>query len=608
MSNLIPQWLIPSDAGARRELASRLATLSICLILASAGILLWQFQRRQAKDPFESPQFKTLKARLAADPKNETLKVQIRELDLQLRTAFFHQRSFAERGALLLILGAVVALVCGRWLAVLDRRPPLPKVQLVGVDPDVGRSRLARRAVVAFTLVLAAVVYLLSRSFASELPRSEDALAALLAPPLAPELAATDPAAPAPTAAVAQTSAPAPTAAGAADAAKQWPRFRGPDGCGVAVDAKAPTAWDAAAGKNIAWKSPVPLPGNNSPILWNGKLFMSGADEQKRQVYCFDAESGKLLWKQDVPVTPTGQGKVKVMEDTGYAASTMATDGRGVYAMFPNGDVAAFDLDGKQLWLRGFGIPKNDYGHATSLATYKNTLLVQIDQADADAHLSKLMALDGATGKTVWETPRNMPASWCTPLVINAAGRDQVITGGDPFVTAYNPADGKEIWRAKCLKQDVGPSPVFSAGLVFMASEFPCLTAIKPDGTGDVTATHCVWKGEDGLPDTCSPLGTDKYLLLLTTSGTLTCYAAKDGKKLWEKDFDSEFRASPSMAGGKVYLIGAEGKCWVVELGDEGCKEVGAGALGEKCVASPVFHASRMYLRGAKNLYCIGEK
>lgn len=608
MSNLIPQWLVPSDAGPRRELAARLATLSVCLVVASAAILVWQFQRRQAKDPFESPQFKTLKARLAADPKNESLKVQIRELDLQLRTVYFQQRSFAARGAWLLVLGAVIALVCGRWLAVLDRRPPLPKLLPLGVDPEVGRSRLARRAVVVFTLALAAVVYLLSRSFASELPRSEDALAAILAPAAAPAAivvsapAPTDPGAPAPTA------GPAPTAAGAADAAKQWPRFRGPEGCGVAVDAQAPTAWDAPSGKNIAWKSPVPLPGNNSPILWNGKLYMSGADKQQRQVFCFDAASGKPLWKQDVPVTPTGQGKIKLMEDTGYAASTMATDGRGVYAVFPNGDVVGFDLDGKQLWLRGFGVPKNEYGHAASLAMFKNTLLVQFDQADADAHLSKLMALDGATGKTVWETPRTAPASWCTPLVIHAAGRDQVIAGGDPFVTAYNPADGKEIWRAKCLKQDVGPSPVFSAGLVFVASEFPCLTAIKPDGAGDVTATHCVWKGEDGLPDTCSPLGTGKYLLLLTTSGTLTCYEATGGKMLWEKDFDSEFRASPSLAGGKVYLIGAEGKCWVVELGDEGCTEVGAGALGEKCVASPVFHAGRMYLRGEKNLFCIGGK
>ena len=602
MSNLIPQWLVPSEAGPRRELAARLATLSICLVVASAAILVWQFQRRQAKDPFESPQFKALKARLVVDPKNESLKVQIRELDLQLRTAYFHQRSFAARGAWLLVLGAVIALACGRWLAVLDRRALLPKPLPLGVDPEVGISRLARRAVVAFSLVLAAVVYLLSRSFASELPRSEDALAALLAPAPGPvvEVAqgpASDPAKP--------QAAPA---SGSVDAAKQWPRFRGPDGSGVTVDAQAPTQWDAASGKNIAWKSPVPLPGNNSPILWNGKLYISGADERQRQVFCFDAASGRELWKQDVPVTPTGQGKVKLMEDTGYAASTMATDGRGVYAAFPNGDVVGFDLDGKQLWLRGFGIPKNEYGHASSLAMFKNTLLVQIDQADADAHLSKLMALDGATGKTVWETPRAAPASWCTPLVINAAGRDQVIAAGDPLVTAYNPADGKEIWRAKCLKQDVGPSPVFSAGLVFVASEFPCLTAIKPDGAGDVTATHCVWRGEDGLPDTCSPLGTGKHLLLLTTSGTLTCYEIKEGKMLWEKDFDSEFRASPSLVDGKVYLIGAEGKCWVVELGDEGCKEVGAGALGEKCVASPVFHAGRIYLRGEKSLFCIGAK
>jgi outer membrane protein assembly factor BamB len=631
MSARLPESLVPADPDARYQLAVRVVAVGMMLALLVGGIMFWEYNRRLAKDPLESPQFKALKAKLVADPKNDYLKTEIRELDLQLRESYFRQRSLAARGTWLMLVGMVGALVCARWAATLHRKLPQPQPNAVPSDPEIRINRFSRWSVLGFSIVLGSVTFALSRSFSSELPPTEEGLVAMLHPPAVAAVPSTPAAAPIPVraptatvtpapspAAVAVASAlpatPAPAAATAAavasdeETAKNWPRFRGPGGLGISNESGFVTTWNAKSGKNILWKSAVPLTGNNSPILWGDRIFMSGADDQKRQVYCFDAAAGKLLWQQDVPVTTQGAGKVKVSNDTGMAASTMATDGHGVYAMFPNGDAVGFDFTGKQLWLRGFGMPKNEYGHASSLLTYKNLLLIQFDQGEPSAKLSKLMALEGASGKTVWETPRPAPNCWATPIVIHAGGRDQIITSGDPFAIAYDPADGKEIWRAKCLRQDIGPSPVFAAGLVFVASEFPCLSAIKPDGAGDVTATHIVWKGEDGLPDTCSPLATDQYVVLLSTPGTVTCYDVKQGKKYWEKDFDSEFRASPTMAGGRVYLIGAEGKAWVIELGNEGCKEVGTAELGENCVASPLFHAGRMYLRGKDHLYCIGGK
>jgi outer membrane protein assembly factor BamB len=403
---------------------------------------------------------------------------------------------------------------------------------------------------------------------------------------------------------------------------RNWPRFRGPGGRGISDHKDVPTAWDGNSGDGIRWKTEVPLPGNNSPVVWDKKLFLSGATEQQRQVYCFDVARGEILWKKDVPPTPEGTGEpLELMEDTGYAASTMTTDGQRVLAIFPNGDAVAFDLDGNQLWIRGFGIPDNSYGHASSLAMYQDRLLIQLDQGSRDDKLSKLLALDGATGETVWEAPREVPNSWPTPIVINVDGRDQIVTGAAPWVIAYDAADGTEIWRAKCLSQDVGPSPTFADGIVYVANEFPALSAIRADGEGDVTESHVLWEGEDGLPDTASPLATEKYVLVLASYGILTCYDAKSGEMLWDKEFeDAMFTSSPSLVGDLLYLFGEieeendsgdwikKCRAWVLKPGPEGCQLVGEGSLPEGCVTSPAFQDGTIYIRGEQHLYCIGKE
>lgn len=581
---------------AMYRLAMRTAAVAGVLCIVAAALMVWDFKSRQAKDPLESPEYLALKAELAEDPRSEPLKDQIRKLDLQLREQYFRQREFTEFGTWLLLGSAVVFFVAAKVAASLKRKMPMPQPQAIPHDYDARLGRDGRWAVAGFGLILAAVAVVLIAGFDTELTGSLEV----------PNTAS---------AAAPAQAAPQPAAAGPGDypsdeeLAQNWPRFRGPGGRGISTLTDLPVEWDAASGKGILWKTATPLPGNNSPIVWGDRVFLSGATEEKREVYCFDAKSGQILWQQEVPGTPQSTGKPpEVMEDTGFAASTMATDGRRAYAIFANGDVAAFDFAGKLAWSRSLGIPKNSYGHAASLTTYQDRLIVSLDQGGPKDGLSKLLALDAATGKTVWEAKREVPNSWTSPIVIEAGGRTQIVTAADPWVIAYDAADGKEIWRAKCLKQDVGPSPAFAGGIVYVANEFPCLSAIRADGQGDVTDTHILWEGEDGLPDTASPLATEEHVYVLASYGMLTCYEAKEGEMLWEQEFDAEFTASPSMAGGKLYLVGKEGKCWVVEPGKEEGKTVGEGDLGEECVTSPAFQPGRIYLRGKEHLFCIGTE
>lgn len=592
----------PNDSGY--QLAVRIAAVAGILAIVVCTLLLYDYSRRLTKDPLDATTYKTLVAALDQQPANATLKDQVRSLDKELRQEYFRQRAFAQMGAGLLLLAVVIFLAAAKTAATLHRQMPLPNVAPVAQDREAAWTAASRWAVGGVCAAMVGVAIALSVSVRSELPPEQEELASDSQPAVGESPAGRPDSLPK----AEGTAAASETLPTEEETAKAWPRFRGPGGLGISAYSNVSETWDAAAGKGIVWKTPVPLPGNSSPIVWGKRVFLSGADEKRREVYCFDADSGKLLWQQAAPATAQSTARPPKIEDyVGYAASTPATDGRRVFAIFANGDLAAFDLSGKPAWSKSLGIPDNAYGHASSLDVYKNLLLVQLDQGAARKPSSKLLAFDAATGKIAWQVDRPVPNSWTSPIVIRHADRQQLVTAADPWVIAYNPADGAELWRVKCLSTDMGTSPVFADGKVFVANETSKLSAIRADGQGDVTKSHVAWTGTDDLPDTCSPLATKEFVFLLASYGRLTCYDAVKGDMLWAEDFDASFSASPSLAGNRLYLISAAGKAWVVEPTREKCRRLGEANVGEDCVASPAFQDGRIYLRGKSNLYCIGK-
>lgn len=390
-----------------------------------------------------------------------------------------------------------------------------------------------------------------------------------------------------------------------AELAKNWTSFRG-SGIGV-VKADTLTDWDGATGKNILWKTPVPLAGKNSPIIWNDSIFFSGATTEVQEVFCFDAATGALRWRKAVG-KPDPAKAPKIMDDTGYAAPTMTTDGRRVFAMFVTGDIVALDFTGNVVWSKALGMPDNQYGHATSLIMWQDRLIVQFDQGlEAKFNKSALLALDAATGKEIWKTPRPVANSWTSPIVVSTPAGPQIITTANPFVIAYEPKDGTELWRVKCLEGDVAPSPAYANGLVLAVMENAIGSAIKVDGKGDVSKSHVAWEIDSHLPDIVSPLITDKHAFTVETFGNVTCYDATNGKKLWEHQFDSTFHASPFIVGNVVHLIDRKGVTYRFEAAGE-FKLLNQPALGEAVSATPAIVNNRMYIRGESNLYCIGVK
>lgn len=407
---------------------------------------------------------------------------------------------------------------------------------------------------------------------------------------------------------------PLPPLASTDEMRSQWPRFRGPGGLGVSPHKDVPIEWDGASGKGILWKTKLPLPGYSSPIVWKDRIFLSGADKDRCEVYCLDVLAGKILWQKPIPKVGNNPAAVPtVFSDDhsrgGYAASTMATDGRLVYAMFATGVVAAFSFEGNLAWARNLDTPANAYGHTSSLLTHGPLLIVQLDQGDtADKKLSALIALDGTTGKEIWRTmPRPVPNSWSTPIVIKAGKREELITTGNPWVIAYDPEKGKEFWRVECLGGDVAPSPAFGDGMVVVAVESAKGAAILPGGEGNVTATNVLWTASEGLPAMASPLVAASCVYFATGNGLITCHDVEDGKRSWTHDFETGFLASPAFADGRIYALDKKGIMHVLAAGKE-FKEIAASPLGEPADASPAFAEGRLYVRGVKHLFAIGKK
>ena len=610
-------------------MAMGIAAVAVAFSVLVVLLMLVDYRLRLNKDPLESAPYTALKAQLAKEPRNEDLKRQIRLMDLRLREAYFRQRQFTAAGGWLLLGGAATTLAALLWAGSLRKRLPGPSLEPVAVDLHSPITRSARWLVAATGLLLVGAAIGLSMTYRSPLPGHIDGGRTRLAaarPASPPGLTDPHPLAPAATPAVAglgtakptKMESPKPAAAAAAadypsdaEIEANWPRFRGPGGLGVAKHKDVPTTWDVPGGKGVVWKSRVPLPGNSSPVVWKDRVFVTGGTIDERKVFCYNAADGKLLWQRAVAGPPGIASKLKDLPEeggAGFASPTPATDGRRIYAIFATGNVAAVDFEGKPVWTRSLGVPKSSYGFASSPMLDRGRLVIQLDQGSLKDKLSKLLALDAATGKTVWETPRPVPNSWPSPILIRVGGRPQIVTSADPYVIAYDAQTGSEIWRVKCLRQDVGPSPAFFGGVVYAASQFPQLSAIRADGQGNVTKTNVLWIGEDGLPDTCSVLASEEFVLLLSSDGMLTCYEARKGEKLWEEEFkDANFSSSPSLVGKQVYLFSNEGKSWVVEPTREKCRRIAEGNLGEKCVASPAFQDGRLYIRGDKSLFCLGK-
>jgi outer membrane protein assembly factor BamB len=383
---------------------------------------------------------------------------------------------------------------------------------------------------------------------------------------------------------------------------ENWTAFRGFGSNGHATDATPPLTWSVKQSKNIIWKTPIAKHGMSSPIVWKKRLFLTGADEESRDVYCFDTETGKLLWKHEaggIPGSPDDGRLPDVLEETGFAAPTTTTNGQLVAAIFATGELVCVNMKGERVWARHLGAPNNHYGHASSLICSKDLLFVQYDQKKD----SKLLAFQMATGKHAWEASRD-EMSWSSPILVENNDRAELILTDNKSVCSYNPKTGKRYWRVECLGGEVAPSAAFAGSIVFVANEGAAASALDVSTLKE--NPNILWQWEDSLPDAASPIASKDYLILPTAFGVVTCLASETGKVFWEHEFNQGFSSSPILVNDRVYVIDLSGNTHVFKLGEK-FELLGESDIGEPTYATPAFVGDRIYIRGLRHLFCVGE-
>ena len=384
---------------------------------------------------------------------------------------------------------------------------------------------------------------------------------------------------------------------------EDWPGWRGPRGDGTSHERNIPVRWGGA--RNVAWSVEVPGTGHASPIVWQDRVFVVSCLEEtkERVLLCFDRATGQLVWQRVVLRSP--------LEDkhqlNSFASSTPATDGQRVYVTFLDRQemvVAAYDFSGEQAWLVRPGGFSSKHGYCSCPVLFEDKLIVNGDH-DGDAYL---VALDRATGKTVWKIDReNKTRSYSTPLIRQIDGRTQMILSGSKCVASYDPRDGSRHWIIDGPTEQFVASVVYDGKLLFLTAGFPELhmLAIRPDGHGNVTETHVAWRTKKGASYVPSPIAEGEYFLVVSDGGVASCFETQTGNRAWMERLGTHYSSSLVSAGGLVYFTSDEGNTTIVRPGAK-LEIVAENKLGEYCYASPAISSGQMFFRGEKKLYCIG--
>jgi outer membrane protein assembly factor BamB len=400
--------------------------------------------------------------------------------------------------------------------------------------------------------------------------------------------------------------------------AENWTHWRGPTGNGVAAKASPPVEWSDT--KNIKWKVEIPGRGLSSPIIWESRVFVttavpvdaqtaSGLPTLDFKVLCFDRADGKLLWQRTATVAKPHQ---KTHATNGFASASPCTDGQHVYAHFGSRGLFCYALNGELKWKRddlGKMQTLLGFGEGSSPTLEGDKILVPWDHRGPSA----LFALDKRTGQTLWKADRKEPTEWSTPLVVEYAGKKQVVMNGQNSVRSYDLQTGKELWR--CAGQTARPiaSPVAGNGLVIVGSGFQgaFLGAFHLDGTGDIRGTDKVaWMIDHNAPDVSSPLlSSGRLYFHKGKSGQLSCVDAATGKPHYLarriRGLDNTY-ASPVAAGGHVYLTARSGTTVVIKDADE-LSVVATNTVDEIVGATPAPVDNELFVRGDKHLFCIAS-
>lgn len=445
--------------------------------------------------------------------------------------------------------------------------------------------------------------------------------------------------------------------------AANWPQWRGPSANGTASDATPPLTWSET--QNVKWKYRIPGYGTSTPIIWGDQVFVVSAERTGKKVevateapkegpapgsgapppgggpegrprrgrpggggpgggggmrgeapdevhrwvvLSLDRTTGKEQWRQVVLESLPHEGHHK---DHGFASFSPVTDGERLYVFLGSRGLHCLDLKGKLLWSKDLGKmqTRNGFGEGGSAAVHGDTVVVNWDHEGDDF----IAAFDTRTGTERWRQMRNEPTGWSTPLIVEVAGKPQVVVNATGKIRAYDLTGGSEVWSCSGMTANAIPTPVAANGVLFATSGFrgAALMAIRLGRSGDLTEGDAVvWKHAKNTPYVPSPLYVDDRIYLYSgNNAMLSVFDAKSGQVLIDAQRVPGMNgvyASPVAAAGRVYLLGRDGATVVLKRADQ-FEVLATNKLEDSFDASPAIVGKQLFLRGHANLYCISE-
>jgi outer membrane protein assembly factor BamB len=402
--------------------------------------------------------------------------------------------------------------------------------------------------------------------------------------------------------------------------AEDWPAFRGADGDGISQETGFPTNWGAE--QNIQWKVPLSAPSNGSPIVSNGRVFLTLAEDdgRKRSLYCFDREDGRQLWVRTVSFAE----KMPTHSTNPHGSSTPVADGKTVVVWHATAGLHAYDFAGQPMWSRDLGEFRHMWGYGGSPIIYEDRVILNCGPGKRVF----VTALDLADGHTIWEQEEpqdsdvsdaradgSYKGSWTTPVVARIRGEDQIVCTMPTRVNGYDPASGKIVWTCDGIRGPRGDlaysSPMISEEFCVAVGGFegPAI-GIRLGGTGDITQSGRQWRVEKNPQNIGTGVFVDGYVYRVNASPgpLLECLDATNGQQVWRGPRGGAAWASIVAADGLAYATNQDATTFVFKLTPDGYEEIAQNKLGETCNATPALSNRQIFIRTHEHLYCIGQE
>ena len=402
---------------------------------------------------------------------------------------------------------------------------------------------------------------------------------------------------------------------------KNWTHFRGSNLNGIAETDNIPLKWNDS---NIKWKTKIHDNGYSSPVVYNNQIWVTTAKPDGKELYavCIDFQTGEIIY--DIKIFTPAEVEGKHSLNT-YASPTPCIEKGFVYVHYGSMGTACINTaNGSIVWKRTDFKCRHVQGPASSPVIYKNLLILHFEGTD----VRYILALDKSNGKLIWRSDRPVEPyealakigrkAYLTPIIIDVKGRDMLISNGSAVCIAYDPTNGKEIWRVVDGAESTISMPFTEKGIVFWyagymvssdGTKFTELLAVNPDGNGDITGTNILWKKRDEQSQNqiLTPVIKDGLIYTVNTRNILMCIDAATGEEIWSTHVTSNYNASPIYVNGNIWFFSVKGEALVIKAGRK-YDVVAQNQMDSGIWSTPAILKNSVIMRTQKYLYRIGRE